>query len=85
MKAKQLLQYVNELFPDIVAITKDFDGEVYFYNNTDIEAYPNSGVWRANSNCNYIRHNPLHNNDIEWESKDWTKCIETLTTSNNEN
>ena len=78
MKAKSLLQYVNDLFPDIVAVAQDSEGEVYFYNNTDIEAYPNSGVWRANSNCDYIRHNPLYNKDIQWDSNNWKECIETI-------
>jgi len=85
MKAKQLLQYVNELFPDIVAIAKDSNGDVYFYTSIDIEYFSSSGVWRADSSCNYLKHNPLHNKDIEWESEDWKKCIEILTTNNNEN
>lgn len=82
MKAKTLLQYVNELFPDIVTIAKDGNGDVYFYNSIDIEAYINSGVWRADSYCNYIKHNPLYNKDIEWESENWYECIEKLEINN---
>lgn len=80
MKAKTLLQYVNELFPDIVTIAKDWDGEVWFYNTTEV--YKNDSSWYVEGDTDTcgIKHNPLHNKDIEWESENWYECIEILET-----
>ena len=80
MKAKQLLIYVNEMFPDIVIIAKDENGNVYFYDTTDV--IYGDGYWEGEDACNTLKHSPLHNKDIEWESDNWYECIEKLEINN---
>ena len=76
MKAKQLLQYVNDLFPDIVAVAQDETGHVYFYTTTKLEI--DGDAWFIQEEGEALKHNPLYNKDIKWNSDDWTKCIETI-------
>ena len=83
MKAKSLLQYVNDLFPDIVAVAQDETGHVYFYTTTKLEFAVDA--WFIQEEGEALKHNPLYNKDIEWDSNNWKECIETIEIKNKQN
>lgn len=82
MKAKQLLKYINELFPELITIAKDENGDVCFYNTNKIVA--ENRQWFIDDDGIGIQYNPSQYKDIEWKSNNWEECIETLTTNDND-
>lgn len=70
--AIEKLKELREHDSCIVAICKDYDDNVFYYKEQI--PFPNTGInswWSSISKCVSV------NEEIEFESADWTKCIST--------
>lgn len=80
MKAKDLLKEIVKVYPNVVAITQDEDGEVYCFENVMPISNLNTNMW--------YNHHLRNNKDsfekipyeklIEWDNEDWKQRIVTI-------
>ena len=77
--AKVLLKETNKLFSDLKYITKDLNGEVWFYENKP-EKRLKLGLWSVENSgdCYHLKFSPELSKDIEWGTDNWTECIYSL-------
>ena len=78
--AKQLLEEINKLFPDLKHIAKDLDGQVLFYEIKP-KCRIKSGFWSVDiffEECYTIKFSPEHSKTIDWGTDNWTECIYSL-------
>ena len=74
--AKVLLDETNKLFPVLKHITKDLNGEVWFYEDKP-EKRLKIGVWSSNE-CFSLPFSPELSKTIDWGTDNWTECIYSL-------
>lgn len=76
---KELLTEINKLFPVLKHITKDLNGEVWFYEDKP-EYRLRLGLWTV-ENCGDYYHIPFSPElakTIDWGTDNWTECICSL-------
>lgn len=73
---KLFLEEINKIFPVLRHITKDLNGEVWFYEDKP-EKRLKIGVWSSNE-CFALPFSPEFSKTIDWGTDNWTECICSL-------
>lgn len=73
---KLFLEEINKTFPVLKHITKDLNGEVWFYEDKP-EKRLKLGVWSSNE-CFALPFSPELSKYIDWGTDNWTECICSL-------
>lgn len=76
LNPKELLTEINNLFPALKHITKDLNGEVWFYEDKP-EKRLKLGLWSSNE-CFVMEFSPEYAKTIDWGTDNWTECICSL-------